>query len=357
MARTQTETDSDRLQRQTSNRWQPQAEPYERTPRTSHRVASHNARRHPRNWSATGLEDERQERLTRTLGWFSIGLGLVQIAAPRAVCRLVGLRDGRSLMRIMGVREIASGVGILCRRQPVNWLWARVGGDVMDLAILGTAIVSPGTNRARAAVAAAAVSGVTMLDYQLGEALSDSPTPEDNRIAVRVRQSVTVNRPAEELYSFWRDFQNLPRFMQHLESVEVTSDRRSRWTARGPLGKHVRWEAEITEDRPGELIAWRSVDGSAVENSGTVRFEPASGDRGTVIRAELEYYPPAGLLGATVAKLLGEEPQGQLKEDLHRLKQLLEAGEIITTKGQPAGRGSSTSWKYDHAGRRLAASF
>jgi uncharacterized membrane protein len=145
--------------------------------------------------------------------------------------------------------------------------------------------------------------------------------------------------------------------MRHLESVDVTGDKRSRWVANGPAGKRVQWEAETTEDRPNELIAWRSIEGSTVENSGSVRFDAAPADRGTLVRVELTYRPPAGVVGATIAKLLGEEPELQLEEDLRRLKQVMETGEIITTEGQPAGRPQSTSWKYDRAARRLAAAF
>jgi uncharacterized membrane protein len=314
-------------------------------------------RRARNDWSRREIIDDSEERLARGLGWFSIGLGIAQIAAPRAFARLIGLNGNRTLMRVVGIREFASGVGILSRRKPTGWLWSRVGGDLMDLAILGKALVSPSTNRRRVATATAAVTGVTVLDIRASQELSSSPTPEDNRISIRVRKSVTINRPAEELYGFWRDFQNLGRFMKHVESVQVTGDNRSHWVAKGPAGKSVEWDAETVEDRPNELIAWRSVEGSSVQNSGFVRFEPAAGGRGTVVRVELEYYPPAGLLGATVAKLLGEEPKGQLEEDLRRLKQIMEAGEIITTEGQPAGRAKSTSWKYDQAGRRLASAF
>jgi uncharacterized membrane protein len=260
-------------------------------------------------------------------------------------------------MRVVGIREVASGVGILSRRKPTSWLWSRVGGDLMDLMILGKALVSPSANRRRVATTTAAVTGVTVLDIRASQELSSSPTPEDNRISIRVRKSITINRPAEEIYAFWHDFQNLARFMNHVESVQVTGDERSHWVVKGPAGKRVEWEAETVEDRPNELIAWRSLEGSTVQNSGSVRFEPAAGRRGTVVRVELEYYPPVGLLGATVAKLLGEDPKAQLEEDLRRLKQLMEAGEIITTKGQPAGRAKSTSWKYDYAGRRLASAF
>jgi uncharacterized membrane protein len=319
---------------------------------------AYGASRRARNgWSQNEISEDSEERLARGLGWFSVGLGIAQIAAPRAFARLVGLNGNRRLMRVVGIREIASGVGILSRRKPTSWLWSRVGGDLMDLMILGKALVSPSANRRRVATTTAAVTGVTVLDIRASQELSSSPTPEDNRISIRVRKSITINRPAEEIYAFWHDFQNLARFMNHVESVQVTGDKRSHWVAKGPAGKRVEWDAETVEDRPNELIAWRSVEGSPVQNSGSVRFEPAAGGRGTVVRVELEYYPPAGLLGAAVAKLLGEDPKAQLEEDLRRLKQLMEAGEIITTEGQPAGRAKSTSWKYDYAGRRLASAF
>jgi uncharacterized membrane protein len=320
-------------------------------------IAYGDSRRARNDWSQSTISDDSEERLARGLGWFSIGLGMAQIAAPRAFARLVGLNGNRTLMRVVGIREIASGVGILSRRKPTGYLWSRVGGDLMDLTILGRALVSRSTNRRRVATATAAVTGVTILDFRASQELSSIPAPQDNRISIRLRKSITINRPAEELYAFWRDFQNLARFMNHVESVQVTGDNRSHWVAKGPAGKSVEWDAETIEDRPNELIAWRSIEGSTVENSGSVRFEPATGGRGTVVRVELEYYPPAGLLGATVAKLLGEEPKVQLEEDLRRLKQIMEAGEIITTEGQSAGRAKSTSWKYDQAGRRLGSAF
>jgi uncharacterized membrane protein len=143
--------------------------------------------------------------------------------------------------------------------------------------------------------------------------------------------------------------------MKNLESVEVTTDNRSRWTARGLAGKNIRWDAEIVEDKPGERIGWRSLEGAAVNNSGSVGFEQAPGGRGTLVTIEMQYSPPAGAFGATVAKLLGRAPEQEVEEDLRRFKQMMETGEIITTEGQPAGRSSSTSWKYDQTVRRAAA--
>ena len=158
---------------------------------------------------------------------------------------------------------------------------------------------------------------------------------------LHAEKSVTINRSAEDLYRFWRDFANLPRFMKHLDSVRVSSDQRSHWVANGPANTHVAWDAEISEDRPNELIAWRSLAGAEVDNAGTVRFEPATGGRGTVVRVALDYRPPAGALGAAVAKLFGEAPQQQIEGDLRRFKSIMEASEIPTTVGQPAGKRSA----------------
>jgi len=158
---------------------------------------------------------------------------------------------------------------------------------------------------------------------------------------LRAEKSLTINRPAEDLYHFWHDFANLPRFMKHLEAVSVSSDRRSHWVAKGPANTHVEWDAEITEDRPNQLIAWRSLPGAQVDNSGTVRFEPATGGRGTVVQVVIDYSPPAGALGVAVAKLFGEAPQQQIEGDLRRFKNLMEASEIPTTAGQPEGKRSA----------------
>ena len=153
-----------------------------------------------------------------------------------------------------------------------------------------------------------------------------------------VEEAVTVEAPAAELYRFWRNFENLPRFMTHLESVTTTGGTRSHWVARGPMGTTVEWDAEITEEREDELIAWRSLPGADVDSRGSVRFSPAPGGRGTIVTVQLEYAPPGGAAGTAVAKLFGEEPSQQIEDDLRRFKQLMEAGEIPTTEGQPTGR-------------------
>jgi uncharacterized membrane protein len=155
---------------------------------------------------------------------------------------------------------------------------------------------------------------------------------------VRVEKSVTINASPEQLYSFWRNFENLPRFMHNLEAVEVQDAKRSHWVAKGPAGKSVDWDAEIINEIPNELIGWRSTEGSEVDNAGSVHFKPATGGRGTEVRVILRYDPPAGRFGARVSKILGEDPAHNVKEDLRRLKMLIETGEVATIDGQTSGR-------------------
>ena len=148
----------------------------------------------------------------------------------------------------------------------------------------------------------------------------------------RVEQSMRVNAPIETVYRYWRNFENFPRFMRHLESVRALDDRRSRWEAKGPAGTRVQWDAEIVQEVEHAWIAWRSLPGSEVENHGSVRFARAPGARGTELRVQLEYLPPAGALGWSVARIFGEEPDRQIREDLRRFKQLMEAGEIASSE-------------------------
>lgn len=156
--------------------------------------------------------------------------------------------------------------------------------------------------------------------------------------SIKVEKTVTINKPAAELYQFWHNFENLPRFMKHLQSVTVIDAKRSHWEAKAPLGATVAWDAEIIDEQENHLIAWASVEGADVDNSGFIRFQPASGNRGTEVKVVLEYDLPGGVVASTLAKLFGEEPEQQIGDDLRRFKMLMEAGEIATTEGQPSGR-------------------
>ncbi|MGN6387298.1 MAG: SRPBCC family protein [Verrucomicrobiota bacterium] len=292
-------------------------------------------------------------QLSTALGWFSIGLGLSELLIPRGVGKTIGLkRNHRMLMRLLGLREIGAGLAILAQPKKPAWMWSRVGGDAIDLALLGAALSMDESRKGRVAAATAAVVGVTALDVVASQKFSRAQNMTRNGKLVtgsrKVEYSVLIGRSPEELYSFWRDFENLPKFMVHLESVTVSDDpRRSHWVAKAPAGKKVEWDAELVDDHKNELIAWRTAPGSEIEQSGRVRFLRAPGNRGTIVQVELRYNPPAGILGVAVAKLFGEEPQQQVEDDLRHFKQLMETGELSTIKGQPAGRAMSTSKKFD----------
>lgn len=298
-----------------------------------------------------------RDQLARGLGWFSLGLGLMEVLAPRVLSRLIGIAPRPRLMQALGVREIATGIGLLTQPDPAPWVKARVAGDAIDLALMGGSFLSGNSGKVRLTLAAAAVAGVTALDYLCGQDYSEGPgakaarysksEPVKGRGASHVRRSIIVNRPPKELYEAWHNFEKLPRFMNHLIAVRVESAKRSHWVAKGPAGSRVEWDAELSDDRPNELIAWRSLENADVESSGSVRFEQAPGGRGTIVRVEIDYRPPAGRAGAGIAKLLGEAPEKQIAVDLMRFKQMVETGEIARTEGQAAGRSRSTSRVYD----------
>src|SRR5687768_1706429 len=251
------------------------------------------------------------------------------------------------LFRLLGIRELVSGVGILTRKNSTPWLWSRVAGDAMDLALLGTALSLPGTKQGRVAAAAAAVAGVTVLDVLASKGHSRNSRNGSAEGAMeqdlQVKKTVIIDRAPQELYNFWRNFENLPRVMYHLDSVRVIDPKRSHWVAKAPGGTQVEWDAELIEDVPNERIAWRSIPGSDVDNHGVVRFERAPGGRGTMVTVELRYNPPAGGVGAVVAKLFRKDPAAEIQDSLRYFKQLMETGIVVTTKGQSAGRKMSTS--------------
>ncbi len=155
---------------------------------------------------------------------------------------------------------------------------------------------------------------------------------------VEVRRAVTINRPRSETYAFWRQLENLPRFMLHLESVTEIDDKRSHWVAKAPAGSTVEWDAETVQEVRDEYLAWRSMPDADVPNRGEVRFTDAPAGRGTEVHALFTYDPPGGGIGAAVAKLFREDADTETREALRNFKRILETGEIPTTEGQPAGR-------------------
>ena len=290
-------------------------------------------------WARSGLNDVGAEKVARGLGWFSIGLGLAELLMPRAVARICG-GDGKhtALIRLYGLREIAAGLMIFSSKRPAAGVWSRVAGDAMDLATLAAAYVNPSTNKAGVLFATASVLGVTAVDIMCAQELSVQKGRMTEDGAIRFKRSVSVNRPPEELYRYWRDFSNLPRFMYHLQSVTDQGNGRSHWITKGPAGQQIEWDAEIVEERENEFIAWKSVGGD-VFNAGSVEFEQKPGGRGTIVRVDMQYFPPGGVAGTAFAMLFNQAPEQQVADDLRRLKQLIETGEIVRSDGSPQGTG------------------
>ena len=281
-----------------------------------------------------GLPSENGKRLAKGLGWFSLGLGMTELLAPKFIARISGVSEQRTgMIRLFGLREIASGIGIFAQKNPAQAVWSRVAGDVLDLTSLGVACTAPDAKRGRITIATANVLAVTALDVIAAKQLSSG-----NK-GVHASASCIVNAQPDEVYRFWREFTNLPRFMEHLESVTELGEGRSHWVAKGPAGINVEWDAMIVADDPGRVITWRSLEDSDVDNAGAVRFEAAPGGRGTIIKVNIQYNPPGGVVGATVAKLFGEEPNQQLEDDMRRFKQVIEVGEVVVSDATIFGVG------------------
>ena len=274
------------------------------------------------------------KKLAKSLGWFSIGLGLAELLAPRAIATISGVPKGHTgLIRLYGLREIASGITIFSQQNPAAGVWSRVAGDAVDLATLGAAAGSPDAKKGRLAFATANVIAVTALDVICAKQLTNG------NHGIHAKASCIVNREPEEVYSFWRDFENFPRFMRHVESVKDFGDGRCHWIVKGPAGTTVEWDAMIVADDPGTVITWRSLENADVDNAGAVRFERAPGGRGTIVKVNIQYKPVGGVIGAAVAKLFGEEPEQQLDDDLRRFKQIMEIGEVVVSDATLLGTG------------------
>jgi uncharacterized membrane protein len=283
-------------------------------------------------------------RVAEGLGWLSIGIGLAEILMPSTVARVIGLAPTpavRHTMRRFGFREIGSGAAILAAPGDPRRVWARVAGDALDLMALNAAMRPNGSDATRLRLAAAGVVGVTIADVLCAMQLSRQARGQpDLAGAVQVQCGITIRRPIAAVYRFWQNFENFPQFMRHLESVTETGDRQSRWCLIGPAGVRLEWEAEIVSDQEDHMISWRSLPGSAVDHRGAVWFEDAPAGRGTEVHVEMAYRAPAGRLGRAIAWIAGKDPRQQVREDLRRVKQILEVGEVVLSDGpgllQPA---------------------
>jgi uncharacterized membrane protein len=247
---------------------------------------------------------------------------------------------------LVGTRELVHAVGLLTSRRKSVWVWTRVVGDAMDLTSLGMAIAHRGGRPWRLVGVTGAVVGITLMDLLTAvqatrvKKLGSVPSVPSSRRggSMELTATTTIRKFAPEVYEFWRDLENLPTFMAHLDEVRVTGDRTSHWSAGAPFGQNIGWDAEIVDDAPGEKIGWRSIGNDDVPNAGSVRFVPAPDGVSTEVHVVMVFDIPGGKVGKAVAKYFGEEPHQQLDDDLRRLKQVLETGEVVRSEGAPWGK-------------------
>jgi uncharacterized membrane protein len=256
----------------------------------------------------------------------------------------MGLAQGESLLRVIGARELVAAAGLLTQRNATPWLWARVAGDLMDLAVLSSSAAKAGdpSRRRRSLVALSVIGAVTAMDVAAGLRYTRGSA---GRFGVRfdrasagdavLGESMVVNKSPEECYRFWRDLEKLPRFMSSVERVTPLDETRSHWVLSAPGGLKIQWDAQITHDEPAKRLAWHSLPHAQIAHAGVVRFDPAPGNRGTLVHVVAHYRLLRG--GARLARLLEAAPNARLREELRKFKQLVETGEIATTEGQTHG--------------------
>lgn len=303
-------------------------------------------------------------RLVGGLGAASAALAVPMLLRTESVAKFAGVDNEASagpVIRATGWRELAHAALLLLG--PMGTVWTRVAGDAVDLTLLGRALPTrKGDRRRRTTMATAAIAGITAVDLLAAVRTRNRQHGRGRPGPLQLQASITVNRSSEEVYAFWRDFTNLPSFMLHLRSVTPSQagDQRTRWEAAAPLRRSVSWEAELTGDEPGRRISWKSLPGSVIDNAGTVHFAPAPGDRGTEVKVVLHYGLPGGRIGRAVAKLVGEEPEQQVRDDLRRFKQVMETGDVVRSEALPQGtdarhqvaQGSNQPQKHDKARKR-----
>lgn len=279
--------------------------------------------------------------LVKALSGASFVLGVSELFAPEKVAAVAGVDDTartRRIIRALGARECGHGAALLIG--PDQLVWTRVAGDVLDMALLVAGVAARGQGRRRqGTISAVALSGIAGLDLYTalrttGNGGGRHVTGSRHRT---LQAAVTVRRPPDVVYGFWRDLENLPNFMYHLKSVTAGTDGLSHWVASAPMNQSVQWDAQITEDDPNKRIAWQSLAGSPIENGGSVEFTPTAAGDGTEVRVKIGYHIPGGLLGKAAASLFGESPDQQVNDDLRRFKQILETGQVLRSDGSPEG--------------------
>lgn len=284
----------------------------------------------------------KSDTMVRALGWFSIGLGVAEVAMPAQVGLLIGVRRGSGILRLYGLREIFVGVGLLTQQpagRPSRWLWARVAGDLLDIATVGAHNNSDNPDRERAVSATAALTAIALIDFASAQNASriERERLVGNPPGVAVG-ALTIDRSADDLYWLWKQPDARSRVLESMAKVSSTGDGSEHWQLTGPLGKTVEWDTRLTTDRPGEMVHWKTLNGVKTPYEGSLEFRPAPGDRGTEVIMRMQFDPPGGPLGEAMASLLKIVPDMAITKVLRRFKSLAETGEIPTTREQPAAR-------------------
>lgn len=291
------------------------------------------------------------QTVARALGWFSVGLGAVEILGGKQLGAVLGMESKTGLLRAYGVREVGVGVGILTapKTPPPGWLWARFAGDMVDIATLLAALENK-DKRANVAVALAAVGGVTVLDFICAQQLShmaqtkaNASTPTDRPNLSAVGESyITVNRSADELMARWNEPEMFANVMGGFADVKPSGDGAIQWMVHTPLHTDLTWTTRMTEGENdgNQSVRWESLPGGDVPNRGTVTFKGgAPGGRGTEVALKFEFDPPGGAIGDAAAKILGFAPGILASGVLRRFKALIETGEIPTLEQNVSARG------------------
>lgn len=241
-------------------------------------------------------------------------------------------------MRIRGASAELPPTAIVDREpdigQTERWISVGLGGLLIGYGLKRRDLTGLGIGVIGAALVARGAALGDPLTHALRSSSSERRVAKARgwQSAAIVTRAVTINRPRQELYRFWRDFSNLPRFMESVRRIDMIDGQRSRWMVEGPAGRSVEWEAVVTLDEPNRRIGWESEDGGDIRNAGWVDFRDAPGGRGTEVRAEIVYEPPAGRFGRAVAYMLQREPTLQIRRDLRRFKSLMETGEVPTSE-------------------------
>lgn len=252
-------------------------------------------------------------KLTTGLGYFSLGLGTMQLLVPDRVNRLIGVRDdagSRFWQRVVGVQELSAAAGIFTQRRPVEWLWGRTAADVLHLSLLARSLRGRAVAPSRVAGAMGSVVGTFALDAYASARMTSDPQATRKEAPVQCNASITISGTREEVQRGWQEFERSG-------------------------GPHVRLgPIETVQEQLGSSTEFRTTDPSA---TGIARFVDAPGRRGTEIHLELEYEVPAGAVGAAVKKVVGDDPHQMAQDDLRRFKQLVETGEVVRSEGAPTG--------------------